>query len=92
LIDKCFNPACARELLYLRSGRVIRIVTELSDRITVEHYWLCGSCYESHDFVFSESGIVTLGPKNKTFLAQGSQSQIDSLIMLMTDPELALPD
>jgi hypothetical protein len=90
MVDKCFNPACGHELRYLRGGRVIRIVKEEGDRIAVEHYWLCAGCYASHDFVFSSGGPVTLGPKNKAFLAQDPQNPTDNLVILTPGPELIL--
>jgi hypothetical protein len=26
MIDRCFNPACRRNLRYLRDGRVVRVI------------------------------------------------------------------
>ena len=60
MIDRCFNPACGRKLDYLQDGRVVRVAREKDDNITVEHYWLCGPCYENHDFEFPPDGSVKI--------------------------------
>ncbi len=56
MLDCCFNPACKRELLYLRDGRVVRLVKAQREKATVEHFWLCGECYQLYDFQFSSRG------------------------------------
>jgi len=60
MIDRCFNPACRRNLHYLRDGRVVRVIRGKDENLSVEHYWLCGPCYETHDFAFPEDGSVAL--------------------------------
>lgn len=65
MIDHCFNSNCRRELHYLRDGRVVRVIRGKEDNLSVEHYWLCGLCYEDHDFLFSEDGAVSLGLKSR---------------------------
>ena len=60
MIDRCFNPACKRKLDYLRDGRVVRVTREKEEDIFVEHYWLCGACYETHDFEFPADGTVII--------------------------------
>jgi len=60
MIDKCFNPACERELRYLRDGRVIRVIRSEDDQTIVQHYWLCGTCYDVFDFAFLSDGEVIL--------------------------------
>lgn len=60
VIDRCFNPACRRNLLYLQDGRVVRIMRGKADNTSVEHYWLCGPCYATHDFEFPADGPVTI--------------------------------
>ena len=64
MINRCFNPACNRELHYLRDGRVVRVIRGMEGDASVEHYWLCGSCYQFHDFIFALDGAVTLGNKS----------------------------
>lgn len=64
MIDRCFNKACNMELHYLRNGRVVRVIRGTSEEESVEHYWLCGKCYESYDFVFPANGSVALRAKS----------------------------
>ena len=63
MINHCFNPACNRALHYLRDGRVVRLIRGKDERAAVEHYWLCGTCYQVYDFVFPPDGTVSLGAK-----------------------------
>ena len=63
MINRCFNPACNRELRYLRDGRVVRVIRGDDENACMEHYWLCGACYQRYDFVFPSDGTVTLGDK-----------------------------
>lgn len=63
VIDKCFNPACGRELHYLRDGRVVRILRGEGDDLSVEHYWLCGPCFHEYDFAFPATGTVAIRPR-----------------------------
>lgn len=60
MIDRCFNPACRRTLDYLRDGRVVRVIRGKNEDMSVEHYWLCGPCYLTHDFEFPPDGTVSL--------------------------------
>jgi hypothetical protein len=60
MIDRCFNPLCRRTLQYLRDGRVVRVIRGKDADISVERYWLCGACYEDHNFAFSPDGAVSL--------------------------------
>ena len=63
VVDHCYNPTCKRALRYLRDGRVVRIVHGKGKDSRVEHYWLCGACSESYEFVFSPEGTVMLEPR-----------------------------
>lgn len=70
MIDRCFNPACKRKLHYLRDGRVVRVIQGKNDDYStddysIEHYWLCGPCYDVYDFVFLPSGKVTIEPRSR---------------------------
>jgi hypothetical protein len=65
MIERCFNPLCKIKLHYLRDGRVVRVIREKAGEVSVEHYWLCGPCYESCDFEFSPDGSVNLRAKSK---------------------------
>jgi len=60
VIDRCFNPVCRRELIYLQDGRVVRVIRRKDDDVSVEHYWLCGPCYDTHDFEFPADGSITI--------------------------------
>jgi len=59
-MHKCFNPACDKELRYLRDGRVIRVIRREDDQTLVQHYWLCGTCYDDYDFAFPPNGDVVI--------------------------------
>ena len=65
MIKHCFNSACNRELRYLRDGRVVRVIRGKDEQASMEHYWLCGSCYQFYDFVFPPDGTVALGPRGE---------------------------
>lgn len=60
MIDRCFNPACRRRLQYLRDGRVVRVIRGDNEGMSVEHFWLCGPCYHTHDFELVADGSVSL--------------------------------
>ena len=60
MIDKCFNPDCGKPMRYLRDGRVVRVLRRESDRTLVQHFWLCGDCYDVYDFAFPLGGEVIL--------------------------------
>jgi hypothetical protein len=66
MLFECFNPGCRKELRYLRSGRVVRVLKQGIDRIEVEHFWLCGACYVSYDFRFGDDGRPTLTTKSSS--------------------------
>jgi hypothetical protein len=63
MLTTCFNPECHKELLYLRTGRVVRVIQTQAGRTRVEHFWLCGDCYLSHDFQLAADGTVRVVPK-----------------------------
>lgn len=65
MIDRCFNPKCRRELRYLRDGRVVRVIHGKGDDAAVEHFWLCGPCYERYDFTFPSAGGVSIQEKSR---------------------------
>jgi hypothetical protein len=68
MIDRCFNPACNKQIRYLREGRVVRVVRDGANEPGIEHYWLCGMCFQSHDFIFRDDGTITLGERFHTFI------------------------
>lgn len=63
MIDKCFNPACGRVLRYLRDGRVVRVIRRTEEPLSIEHYWLCGSCCSVYELIFPEDGTIAIQPK-----------------------------
>jgi hypothetical protein len=65
MIDRCFNPDCRRKLHYLRDGRIVRVITGKDESQVLEHYWLCGPCYEEYNFAFPPTGEVILEHKAK---------------------------
>jgi hypothetical protein len=67
MLTECFNPACHKKLDYLRNGRVVR--TSSTSAKSVEHYWLCGSCYGKVDFEFKPDGTVALCTKRPAVAA-----------------------
>ena len=66
MIDRCFNPDCRRKLHYLRDGRVVRVITGKGEQEVLEHFWLCGPCYEEYNFAFPPSGEVVLAAQTKS--------------------------
>jgi hypothetical protein len=60
MVDVCYNPECKKELLYLRDGRIVRIVHDNGDEERLEHFWLCGPCSDAYEFVFEPDGLVSL--------------------------------
>lgn len=63
MISECMNPACRRELVYLRNGRVVRIMRESGGIMRIEHFWLCGECFLRFDFRFLPNGEVQIVPR-----------------------------
>ena len=60
MLTTCFNPGCRKELHYLRTGRVVRVTRNHEGKSHVEHFWLCGECYLSHDFHFAGDGTMSM--------------------------------
>lgn len=78
MIDRCFNPDCRRKLHYLRNGRVVRLITGKGEDERIEHYWLCGPCFEEFDFVFPPEGGVALEAKPRA--RQSSEVQYAEVV------------
>ncbi len=79
MIDKCFNPNCDREMRYLRDGRVVRVIRREDDKTFVQHYWLCGSCYDAYDFAFPPSGEVIIEARARV---HSDKVQIGDVLLL----------
>jgi len=59
---RCFNPNCKRQIHYFRDGRVVRLITGTGSSQVIEHFWLCGPCFEEYDFALRD-GMVFLEAK-----------------------------
>jgi hypothetical protein len=79
MLSECFNPECRKKLEYLRNGRVIRTVRNASSQLSVEHFWLCGSCYSIFDFGFGPDGTVAL--RHKSRVAEESVTEITDVFV-----------
>lgn len=79
MIDRCFNPACDKKLRYLREGRVVRIIRRENGKSLVQHYWLCGSCYDAYDFAFPSGGEVVIEPRAR---AHSDKVQIGDVLLI----------
>ena len=79
MISKCMNPACGKELHYLRNGRVIRTTHRNGGQIQVEHFWLCGLCHQDYDFLFAKDGRVSLA-RRPAFVAV-SEPTLDLMLV-----------
>jgi hypothetical protein len=50
MVNHCANPACKKQLHYLRDGKVFLFSAKKSSENSsklpnrLEHYWLCGKC------------------------------------------------
>ncbi|HZD49413.1 MAG TPA: hypothetical protein VE178_11785 [Silvibacterium sp.] len=79
MIDKCFNSACDKQLRYLRDGRVVRVIRREDDQTLVQHYWLCGACYDEYDFAFPPGGEVLIEPRAQ---AHSGKVQIGDVLLI----------
>ena len=60
MIAECFNPACRRQLHYLREGCVVRVVTNAGSNVGIEHFWLCGDCCQTFSLQVVAEGKVNM--------------------------------
>jgi hypothetical protein len=80
MVTHCYNSACRKELHYLREGRVVRILHGDGEDARVEHFWLCGTCSEHFEFVFTPDGSVALGSRSKPRCSLDLDVQDDLLL------------
>jgi hypothetical protein len=80
MISQCMNPACRKELRYLRSGRVVRTTHRIGTQVRVEHFWLCGDCLLTLDFLFAKDGRVSVSPRAK-YVAATDKPELDLLLV-----------
>ena len=82
MISQCLNPACRKELHYLRNGRVIRTTRRIGAEVQVAHFWLCGECHIDYDFLFAKDGRVSLAPRPRFIAhAESDQPALDLLLV-----------
>jgi hypothetical protein len=63
MIDRCFNPDCKQKLEYLRDGRVVRVIRDQDEVISVEHFGSVVPVSISTIFEFPADGSVALRKK-----------------------------
>jgi hypothetical protein len=83
MISQCLNPACRKELHYLRNGRVIRTTRRIGAEVQVEHFWLCGECHMDYDFLFAKDGRVSLVLRPRFIATTHVESAQPSLDLLL---------
>jgi LSD1 subclass zinc finger protein len=80
MISQCMNPDCRRDLHYLRDGRVVRCVLREQERVTLEHFWLCGDCHLNYEFRFSADGSISLARRHVPSTAKSGQPFVLTLV------------
>jgi hypothetical protein len=71
MLNKCANPSCSTQLVYLREGKIFMMEqphqTHLSEPpgqekktlpVRVEHFWLCGPCSAEMTLVYDRTAGV----------------------------------
>jgi len=59
MISQCANPACGRELHYLRDGKIYLLeVSAKTGGKRREHFWLCGECSKSMILTYVDQSDV----------------------------------
>lgn len=78
MVNNCANPECGKPLHYLREGRIYIFdvsagaVTPGGKRLRhLEHYWLCGACYETLILMQDADGAVRVLPRPATIHENG---------------------
>jgi len=72
MIGNCFNPACQKELRYLRHGAVYQWEKGTGPEFDSEFFWLCLRCSSTFDLGADREGkpsLTTCGSKG-----EGNQS------------------
>jgi hypothetical protein len=60
MIGNCFNPACRKELRYLRQGAVYQWEKGTGPQFCSEFFWLCPGCSSSFDLGADREGMPSL--------------------------------
>jgi hypothetical protein len=63
MIGHCFNPACHRELHYLRQGSVYHWEYRVNHQPHSEFFWLCPSCSSRFKMTLDSHGSPMLAAK-----------------------------
>jgi len=75
MLNKCANPSCSTQLVYLREGKIFMMESSSSLRETkavpqspekarrVEHYWLCGPCSAEMTLAYDRQRGIQIVPK-----------------------------
>ena len=62
MIGHCFNPACNKELRYLRQGSVYQLETGVGRMFHSEFFWLCPNCCSRFEVSSDGNGLPLLAP------------------------------
>jgi hypothetical protein len=62
MIGHCFNPACNKELRYLRQGTVYQWETGIGRDFHSEFFWPCPNCSSTFELASDENGGPLLAP------------------------------
>jgi hypothetical protein len=62
MIGNCFNPACQKELRYLRQGAVYQWEKGTGPQFDSEFFWLCPKCSATFDVGPDRAGVPSLTP------------------------------
>ena len=62
MIGNCFNPACKKELRYLRQGAVYQWETGIGREFHSEFFWLCPNCSSTFEVASDREGAPLLAP------------------------------
>ena len=60
MIGNCFNPACQKELRYLRHGAVYQWEKGIGQEFDSEFFWLCPRCSSTFDLGADREGMPSL--------------------------------
>lgn len=70
MLNKCANPSCSTQLVYLREGKIFMMEQPQEARaagtpeqkrpspVRVEHFWLCGPCSAEMTLVYDGTAGV----------------------------------
>ncbi len=84
MLSKCANPACSKQLVYLREGKIFRVEQLPGPQPTgrnddpprnshrTEHFWLCGACSAKMTLVADKGLGVRVLPKQRTMAKAAS--------------------